>query len=425
MSAGTPIVVTPEPNRQFKPLRSISLAKGDGAAVDEEFLQEVIDQTPEILPIRDFFPSAQSVISLGREIPLDLGERQGFVDNMLVTNEGRLVLVETKLWRNPEAIREVVIQTLEYGMTVSRLGLQELEARLRRSDPKGTHLSDRETIHDFVTSRPENQRAKGVDASFGEALENHLASGEVLLLIVADGIRTSVERIAQWMNDKAGSSPLRFGLVELQLYEMPDGSRLVTPKTRLRTREISRHVVVVDIRNDSSARASATVTDEFRTKAGTAASETRPVRSAGPPITKEALLAQITEADRPTVEALIEGLESIGLDQNTKGTHMVRYGLTYPADGGEFIPLFYFTPKNAWGSCPKRIRELLGEEGAIEFKKAMNRAADFWNSDQLSNPDSGGSGIRYALVKSRTGEIVTALEEFKARLVQALEAEQR
>lgn len=43
----------------------------------------------------------------------------GYVDNLLATPDGDLVLVGCKLWRNPEALREVVGQTLDYAKELS------------------------------------------------------------------------------------------------------------------------------------------------------------------------------------------------------------------------------------------------------------------------------------------------------------------
>ncbi len=103
---------------------------------EETLLQEIIDRWPDILPICDFLPSVSSVCSLGREIPAGLGESDGFIDNLLVTDDGHLVIVETKLWRNPDALRKVIAQTLQYGMAVTQMTLDEFENHVRRGDPK-------------------------------------------------------------------------------------------------------------------------------------------------------------------------------------------------------------------------------------------------------------------------------------------------
>ncbi len=140
MATGNPVLISAFNEQDYEKLRLISFSRQDHASFDETLLQRIVDQTPEILPIREFYPSVLSACSLGREIPVDLGERQGFIDNLLVTNDGHLVLVETKLYRNPEAVRDAVVQTLEYGMAVHKMSLLDLEARIRRAEKTGTQL---------------------------------------------------------------------------------------------------------------------------------------------------------------------------------------------------------------------------------------------------------------------------------------------
>lgn len=101
--------------------------KGDGAHYQEDFLQQLVENTPVVLPVKDFLPATISLFSLGREIEIVVGGQMRYIDNLLVTKEGRLVLVETKLWRNPESAREVIAQTLEYGMALSAISILELE----------------------------------------------------------------------------------------------------------------------------------------------------------------------------------------------------------------------------------------------------------------------------------------------------------
>ncbi len=105
-------------------------------AYQECALQEVIDRWPSILPISDFYPNVESVCSLGREIPVP----EGFIDNLLVTDDAHLVIVETKLWRNAEALREVIVQVLQYSMGVSQLSPEAFESCLRRGDARAKRL---------------------------------------------------------------------------------------------------------------------------------------------------------------------------------------------------------------------------------------------------------------------------------------------
>lgn len=416
MATGSPILISAFNEPDYEKLRPISFSRQDHASFDETLLQRIVDQMPDILPIREFYPSVLSACSLGREIPVDLGERQGFIDNLLVTNDGHLVLVETKLYRNPEAVRDAVVQTLEYGMAIHKMSLFDLEARIRRAEKTGTQLRDNETILDRARGMA------GVLDDFEIALERYQRSGEILMLIVADGIRTSVERITQWMNEEmGGSTPIKFGLVELRFYELANGSKLVVPRTLLKTKEISRHVVIVDIQNNSTATATASVTDMLNSS--TTSSTTRPVKIAGPILTKNDLIATLPVNLQPILLELYQQFESIGLVENSKSTAWLRYGIMDDKLNDEFLPLLYVGKNTIWFQPTKRVRELIGEEYIIDFRKKMNPIAPFWRPDQLENLASSGCGINYALIKNQIPNIINMLEDFKQKIIAGLEDE--
>lgn len=102
MKFGAPIVISDDSlKRRYLPLAGISARRDDPNSFDETLLQELIDATPNVLPIHEYLPSTTTLFSLGREVPVNLGGKEGFIDNLLVTNDGHLVIVETKLYRNP------------------------------------------------------------------------------------------------------------------------------------------------------------------------------------------------------------------------------------------------------------------------------------------------------------------------------------
>jgi hypothetical protein len=63
-------------------------------------------------------------------------------------------------------------------------------------------------------------------------------------LIVGDGIREGVEAIAEYLQFHAGLHS-SLGLVELHIYVMPNGDRLVVPRALARTAVITRNIVAV------------------------------------------------------------------------------------------------------------------------------------------------------------------------------------
>jgi hypothetical protein len=94
---------------------------------DENRIQELICAHPEILPVNEIEPIFSPLISIGREVPT----KAGFIDNLYLSPQGYLTIVETKLWRNPEARREVVGQIIYYAKDISKWSFKELEDQVR------------------------------------------------------------------------------------------------------------------------------------------------------------------------------------------------------------------------------------------------------------------------------------------------------
>lgn len=120
-SAGAPIKLTP-----------ISKRRLDGPTLTEQDFQRAVDASPGLLPYREFFPSARRLVSLGMEVPLSFpGGKSGSIDNLFLTDDGHFAVVEMKLWRNPEAVREVVGQIFQYGLTLGTMSVRGIEDVLR------------------------------------------------------------------------------------------------------------------------------------------------------------------------------------------------------------------------------------------------------------------------------------------------------
>ena len=195
-----------------------------------------------------------------------------------------------------------------------------------------------------------------------------------------------VERVTHWLNEQGNSSPFKFGLVELKFYTH-GSQRLVIPRTVLKTREISRHVVVVDIRPNFPVTTSAQVTDEYQGTSGGRVQESRAVKSAALPMNKGLLLQQVSPGDLPVVSQLIEQMESLGFDQRGSASYL-QFGFTYPTDDGEFYPLAYLGSGGIWTQMLKPLRDLIGEEAVLEFHREANRFGTFYKPEQIDKPES-------------------------------------
>jgi hypothetical protein len=212
------------------PLKPVAHQNG-GDAVSEAYIQALVHEHPTCLPIAEIDPMFSGPVPICTE----LNTPAGSIDNFMVTPSGLPVLVECKLWRNPEARREVVSQILDYAKELSCWSSSDVQRvvshRLKRD---GNPLLD--MVRKVDPEVDEQQ--------FNDALTTNLRRGRFLLLIVGDGIREGVETIAEYLQLHAGLH-FSLGLVELPIYVLPNGDRLVAPRVLARTALVTRNVVAV------------------------------------------------------------------------------------------------------------------------------------------------------------------------------------
>jgi hypothetical protein len=119
-SRGTPIVLGT--TGTCPALERILLGAGQ---YDEAWLQQLIFDHPALLPVVDIEPGFGELVAVAREVPCG----HGYIDNLYVTRAGEIVLVETKLWRNVQARREVVAQALDYVAALGHIPINRIPKR--------------------------------------------------------------------------------------------------------------------------------------------------------------------------------------------------------------------------------------------------------------------------------------------------------
>lgn len=199
--------------------------------VSEAWIQDLVHRHPGCLPIAEVDPAFGNPVPLCRELSTPAGS----IDNLLMTPSGLPVIVECKLWRNPEGRREVVGQILDYAKELARWSASDLQREVARRVPgEGNPLL-----------RLMSEAGHSVDEiSFNDALTLNLRRGRFLLLIVGDGIREGVEAIAEYLQANAGLH-FSLGLIEMPVFHNPGGGHLVIPRVLARTTNIVRQVVTV------------------------------------------------------------------------------------------------------------------------------------------------------------------------------------
>lgn len=203
-------------------------------AYDERWLQELLFAHPELLLIERMEAGAGALVPLCRELAIPRLDGVVFLDLLCVTRTGRLVLVECKLWRNPQARREVVAQILEYAALLRGWSFGDLTARLKQR-------------HGYAGENPifeaARQRWGDLDeATFTDGVARSLQLGDFNLIIAGDGIRADLQAVATHLGSQGGLS--RLSLLEIQLWTDDAGRTLVVPSVPLRTEVITQRVLM-------------------------------------------------------------------------------------------------------------------------------------------------------------------------------------
>lgn len=225
----TPLLISPT-GAEVTALTPLALGVG-GHGLSEANIQEFVHRHPSCLPIAEIDPLFVNAVPICRELVTPAGN----IDNLLITPSGLPVLVECKLWRNPEGRREVIGQILDYSKELTKWSASDLQREAnRRLGTKGNVLLDLVCGAGFEVE----------EISFNDALTLNLRRGRFLLLIVGDGIREGVETISEYLQAHAGLH-FTLGLVEMPIYASPDGSKVVAPRVLARTQTILRTVIAI------------------------------------------------------------------------------------------------------------------------------------------------------------------------------------
>lgn len=202
-----------------------------GGSYNEKFIQELAFDHPSCLPVREIDRAYEQLVP----ICMELNTPAGPLDALYVTPSGRLVILEAKLWRNPEARRRVVAQVLDYAKELSRWDYEDLQRETsRRLSRKGN------VLYELVAA----EHPDVDEAAFVDEVQQSLKLGRFLLLILGDGIREGAAAIAEFIGS-VGSLEFTFGLVELALYQDERVGLVVQPRVIARTIEMERYVIRV------------------------------------------------------------------------------------------------------------------------------------------------------------------------------------
>lgn len=272
---------------------------------DEGWLQKLLFEHPQLLPIADIEPWFDMPLPVARELPTNAGP----LDLLYVNARGYLTLVETKLWRNPQARREVVGQVIDYAKEIARWSYADLVEAIRSADRQRFPADVDPLLHLTREASPDFD-----ERDFVDNVQRGLRRGQFLLLIVGDGIREEVVQITEYLQSTP-SLGYTLGLVEIALFrtgDEPDAPLYVQPRTLARTEVLTRAVVEIKV----PARPEDIVV--------TLPSEAQPAARVRRPITEEAFLGRLAESSTSEVAEFVRW--ALAAAEGARPGIVVRWG---------------------------------------------------------------------------------------------------
>lgn len=178
---------------------------------NEQELHDRIVAAPEMLPLS----GQPEIVAPYQEVPLGGGS----ADVLAFEANGRPVVIEVKLSKNPEAKRAVVAQTLAYAAWLHGTTVEALETGILAS-----HLSknDHAKLSDAIEEH-------GIDdAEFYQSLEQHLDRGSFRLVIVLDDAPAQLVRLMGYL-ETITTDQITVDLVTVTAYEV-NGAQVLLPQ---------------------------------------------------------------------------------------------------------------------------------------------------------------------------------------------------
>lgn len=210
---------------------------------DERYLQELLVDHPELLPIQKLRDDVGQLLCIGREV--SAGD-SGTIDNLYLSTGGYPIIVETKLWRNSQARREVLSQALDYTKELVNKDFEWFEQVWQEFSKSryGTNEPLFEKLDQYADEEVEQP-------VYVDRFNRALRRGDILTLIVGDGIETRLQKLVSHLCKDSAHLRYSLALVELACYKMcddkSDGELLVVPRIIQDVEPVQRAYVRVEL----------------------------------------------------------------------------------------------------------------------------------------------------------------------------------
>lgn len=159
---------------------------------------------------------------------------RGLIDLLFVSATADVIVVETKLLRNPESQRTVVAQVIDYAKALYSYGIKDFISQLEKNAVVDKHL-----LSSFRK-----------DDNWTATLDRNVNTGNFAIIIVGDKIHPNVLGMVESIQ-AAPHMAFTVYLMELDPYVDGDESIVISPKVVAKTVEVERSVIRIEIDHTS------------------------------------------------------------------------------------------------------------------------------------------------------------------------------
>jgi hypothetical protein len=272
--------------------------------------QELIYNNPKLI---FNIPELEIQSSENTIVTREFNTNRGPIDVLMITSNADIVIVETKLLRNPESHRAVVAQAIDYVKAFYNQSVNELIEKL---------LKSKYTNHNVLAEMKENDL-------WLAALGKNLSNGNFQLLILGDKIHPNVLGMVESIQS-APHMAFTIFLIELDPFVIDNDNILLNPRVVANTVEVERSVIRIEIDHEKRTHSIESEVPEEEGKG------TKPI------ITPEQFIKSLDKSD------FIEPIERFWQNWRKLGGD-IRFGtLGFSAgimQGDKRIPIFYLYPQ--------------------------------------------------------------------------------
>ena len=233
----TPTIVQEGSDGSFSNLQPTTLDKLGKSEAD---LESIIASQPHLLELEAQVEGIQGPFAIFRQYDLTNSLDLAVVPDLVIFSaSGHVIIVEVKLWKNPELRnRKVLAQVMDYASAFADTDPEELTSIFNKGHRSG------DTWEELIaTLFPESPYQEHL----AKRISDRLWSGEVILIVACDRAPVGLVSLLSGVS-RQSAVPFEIRLAEITPYVSEDTAEkpwLFVSKTKLRTEIVSRTVVTV------------------------------------------------------------------------------------------------------------------------------------------------------------------------------------